>query len=217
MANIIINIAAKIFINFSPATVELIRNEINPPKIVTVSYTLGTGQILPAGEIYSDGTPGQPGYIQVVVPTQTTINGSGNVQFTVNAYPTATAADGPLTFSFDQSNITFNIDYNSRPGNTDVVINNLVNRGTHDFTTAEFINQFSDYDTDNLSEIQINDNTTGYEYDLAGLGNYQPYVSGTWIPVNNITRLRYKAENQNNAYSKINDYKVKDSNGLIST
>ena len=215
MANIIITVAAKIFIDFLPTSLTLIRDENNSENI-TVDYNNGTGQVLTAGqELYVSGTPGQPGYIQILVQTPTIIDGSGTIELVVNSYPTSTVPDEQLVFQYDQSNITLNIDYNSRPENSDVNIT-LVNRGTHEFTTAEFVNQFTDYDVDTLSEIQINGVTTGYEYDLNNTNNYIPLVSGTWIPVNNIANIRYIALNQNPMYVNTNNYKVKDTNGLIS-
>ena len=216
MANIIINVAAKIFLNFTPITVNLIREDNNSVP-VTLNYSSGTGQTMTAGQVlYSVGTVGNLGFLEVVVNSNTTLNGTGTVSLTVNSYPTATQANQTVTFQFDQSTITLNLVYNSKPVISNVNIS-LTNRGTHDFTTAEFLAAYTDLDSNAMSEIKAEGTTTGYEYDINGTNTYVPYVAGTWIPVNNITRLRFKAANQNAAYLQSNPWFAKDSQGNISS
>jgi len=216
MANIIINIAAKIFINFSPMTVSLIRDEDNVITPVVLNYTSGTGQIMTAGQIlYTVGTAGQVGYLRVTVNTTTTLSGSGSVNLTVSSHPSATQANQTVTFTYDQSTVTLNLTYNSLPVTSDVNIN-IANRVTRNFTTSEFLTAYTDFDADVMTEMMATGNMTGYEYDVNGTNNYVPYTSGTWIPVNNIARLRFVAANQNAAYTQSNPWFAKDAKGNIS-
>lgn len=215
MSNIIINVAAKDFINFSPASATLIREQNNSVP-TTLNYSNGTGQTMTAGQVlYTVGTSGVPGFLEVVVVNAVTLNGSGSINLTVNSLPTSTQANQTINPTFDQSTITINLVYNSKPVTSDINIS-VPNRGTHDFTTAEFVASYSDFDGDALTEIMAQGTTTGYEYDLNGTNNYIPYVAGTWIPINNVTRLRFKAANQNAAYNQSNPWFAKDAQGNIS-
>lgn len=215
MADIIINVAAKIFINFSPVTVNLIRNENNTVP-TTLNYSSGTGQTMTAGEVlYTVGTPGTPGFLQVVSVNNITLSGTGSISINVISFPTSTQSNQTVNFTFDGSTVTLNLTYNSRPVVSDVNIN-LANRGTHNFTTAEFLSSYTDFDADAMVEMRATGIVTGYEYDVNGVNNYVPYVSGTWIPVNNIARLRFKAANQNAAYVQSNPWFAKDAQGNIS-
>ena len=215
MANININVAGKVFLNFAASSLTMIRDQNNSVP-VTINYTNGTGQILSTNQtLYTIGTPGQPGYLRVSSQSGTSLNGTGSFQVVVEGIPTATQADGTVIFQYDQSNITLNIDYNSKPVASDLNLD-VDNRGMHNFTVAEFVNLYTDYDSDTLSEIQINGTTTGYEYDVNGTNNFVALTSGQWIPVNNISRIRFVAADQNTAYLQSNPYKVKDAQGVIS-
>ena len=212
MANIIINVGAKQYINFSPVSVQMIRAESNTVT-ATLSYTNGTGQLLSTGQVlYTVGTIGQPGYYKVSVSTGVTVTGSGSIPISIDAYPSSSIIDGSLTFQYDTSMVTLNIDYNSRPQSQDLPIS-MENRQVRPFTVAEFVSQYTDFDTDTYSEIKIDGNTTGYQIDLAGNGTFVPYVSGSWIPILNVANLRYTGQDQNTAYQKINSFKVKDDKG----
>jgi hypothetical protein len=216
MSNIIFNVAVKQFINFSPVTVTLIREQTNSVP-TTLNYSNGTGQTMTAGQVlYSVGTSGTLGFIEVVVQSSVTLNGSGTINIVVNSYPTATQTNQTITPVFDQSNITINLVYNSKPVTSNVNIS-LENRGTHSFTTTEFVNSYTDYDSDALSAIMATGDVTGYQYDINGTNNWVAYTAGTWIPVSNITRLRYVALDQNDAYTKSNPWFAKDSQGNISS
>ena len=57
---------------------------------------------------------------------------------------------------------------------------------------------------------------TGYLYDVNGTNNFLPYAPGTWIPINNVVRLKLKPADQNAAYSQSNPWFAKDSQGNIS-
>lgn len=215
MANIIFNVAAKIFLEFSPISVALIREHDNT-KPVTLNYSSGTGQTMTAGQVlYTTGTAGQPGYLEVRVNSNTTLTGTGTVALTVYSHPTSTQAAQSVQFNFDQSPITLNLTYNSVPTNSDINLN-LANRATRNFQVSDFTSAFSDFDGDALAEVRAVGTVTGYEYDSTGSGTYVPYVSGTWIAINLVTRLRFKAPDQNNSYVQSNQWFAKDSQGNVS-
>lgn len=179
MANIIINVAAKIFINFSPINVNMIRGESNTIP-ATLNYTNGTGQQITAGSVLTYTGSGQT--VTLTFPNATTISGTGTANVIIQSTPTTNAVDGAATFTYDQSTITVNIDYNSRPVINDINVS-IANRTAHDFTIAEVEAQFTDVDPDTLQDIRIkndaNGNVMGYEYNNGS--GYQPYVADTWI------------------------------------
>lgn len=216
MANIIFNVAAKIFLVFTPLSTSMLRGQSNSIPL-TLSYSNGTGQSVNNNEVlFTQGTVGQPGYFQVLSQQTKSLTGTGTLNILVNSFPSTTQADGSTIFQYDGSNVTINVNYNSLPENSDIIIG-LDNREIYDFTTAEFMTAFTDYDGNNtLSEVQINGTTTNYSYDLNGTNNYLPLTSGTWIPINNVTRIRYTGADDNAAYNQTNPYKVKDENGNIS-
>lgn len=215
MGKIIFNVGEKIYLNFSPISANLIRQQNNTVP-VSLNYTSGTGQTMTAGQVlYITGTAGQSGYLEVRSTNNSTLNNSGSVPLTIYSFPTSTQANQTVSFTFDESNISLNLTYNSKPVTSDINIA-LPNRGTHDFTTAEFMNAYTDFDSDAMTEMMATGTMTGYTYDVNGTGNYTAYTAGTWIPVNNVTRLRFKAANQNSAYVQSNDWFAKDSQGNIS-
>jgi hypothetical protein len=215
MANIVFNVAGKIFLNFSPMTVSLIRSTDNT-KPVSLNYSSGTGQTMTSGQVlYITGTAGQPGYLEVKVNTATTLTGTGSVPLTVYSHPTSTQINQTIPMTFDQSPITLNLTYNSIPTTSDIDLN-IVNRGEYNFQVSDFTTHFNDFDGDTLIEVMANGIMTGYEYDVNGTNNYVPYVAGTWIPINQVTRLRFKAADQNVAYVQTNPWQGKDSQGNIS-
>lgn len=214
MANIIINVAAKIFINFSPISIDMIREEANTVP-TTLNYTSGAGQVIPANTVLTSNSGGQT--VTLTFPNTTTISGTGSASVVIQSTPTSGAVDGAFTFTYDQSTITVNIDFNSRPVINDINVT-LVNRGVHDFTIAEVEAQFADVDPDALQDIRIkndaNGNVAGYEYNNGS--GYQAYVADTWIPRANIPNLRYSALNQNASYTKSNPWEARDIKGNIS-
>ena len=215
MANININIGAKQFLSFTPVSIELIRNETNSIT-KTLNYSNGTGQVVTAGQVlYMIGNPSTAGYMKISTTTGHVFGANGSISILIESFPTSTVADGTVVFQFDQSDITLNIDYNSRPEATDLNLT-IQNRAIRPFTTAEFVNLYTDYDADSYTELQVNGTTTGYEYDVNNTGTWVAYTSGTWVPINNVARLRFKAADQNTAYFQTNPYTVKDSFGLVS-
>jgi hypothetical protein len=214
-ANIIATVAAKQFIVFSPTGTSLIR-EVSNTKTATVNFSNATGQLLTTGQVlHLTGTAGNLGYLKITVQTGMTLIGSGSFTIVIDSIPTATQANQTINYTIDGSTGNVSLTYNSNPVTSDVVIA-LENRGEHSFTTAEFVAAYFDYDGDPLTEIRATSNVSGYEYDSTGGGTYVPYVVNTWIPVNDIARLKYTAANQNTAYSNVTPWQGKDAQGNIS-
>lgn len=209
-ANIVVNVAAKIFISLSPVTVALIRS-ISNNKIATVNYTNGNGQTLTAGQVlHNTGTIGTPGYLKITVQNASTLTGTGSFTIVVDSLPTATQANQTVQYTIDGSTGSVNLTYNSNPVTDDVIVG-LANRATHTFTTAEFLAKYTDFDSDAMVEMKAEGNVSNYLY------NGAPYVSGTWIPVNNIAQLSYVGANIDTTYQQITPWFAKDSQGNIST
>ena len=209
MANIIFNVAAKVFIQFTPTNINLTR-EVQNDITATISYTQGLGQTLTAGQVlYTVGTVGTSGYLQITAAGNTTISGSGSFTVNISSIPTSTVADGSVTFQIDGSNVVININYQSRP-ETEDIYKSIDNRSTYQFTTSDFTTAFSDFDSDTLIEVMADNNVVNYEYQ----GN--PYVAGTWIPLANIGQLEYTGADQNNAYVQTTPWYGKDSTGMVS-
>lgn len=207
---IIINVAAKQFITFSTPTLSLIR-EISNTKSSVINFSNGSGQNMPNGYIFvSQGTIGQPGYLKITSTSQVTLNSSGTIPIQVVSIPTSTQANQTKQYTFDGSNGNINLIYNSNPSTQDIIIN-IPNRGSHSFTSQEFLNAYFDYDGDTLTEIRAMVPVVGMKL------NGVDYIAGTWIPINNTTQLSFTGANQNAAYQQITPWQAKDSQGNIST
>ena len=216
IANIIVNVSAKNYIQLDPVTVSLIRGILNN-KIATVGYSNATGQVLTAGQVlYTIGTPGQLGHLTITVQSNTTLNGNGSFGINIVSTPTTSQVNQSVSYVIDGTTGIVNLQYDSLPAIEDININ-LANRGVHNFTVSEFVNAYFDYDGDALAEVRIMDSTIGYEYDENNTNNYVAYIAGTWIPVNNSSRIRYTALNQNPSYLKSNAWQGKDVNGVVVT
>lgn len=218
IAYINLQIAAKVFINFTPQTVELIRGELNTVP-VTISYTDGTGQTLPSGTVLTFGTSGQPNFTQLTFSSGATFNGSGTVSATLTATPGTAVADQPATFTIDGSTLTINLDYNSRPvvEDIDIAINFAQ---TKTFTVADFTDpsqgNYQDFDGHALSEVMVLGTITDYYYPNPST----PLQANTWIPIANIAagQLTFKGSTlQTAGYNSNVPYQVKDSHGTISS
>lgn len=208
-SQIIITVSAKIFLVFSTPTVSLIRSVSNT-KTANIGFTNGTGQSIPNGTVLvNQGTVGQPGYLKITTTSLVTANGSGNIPISVESRPTATQANQTVNYTIDNTTGSVNLTYTSNPVTQDLVIN-LSNRATHTFTTAEFVDKYTDFDGHSMSEIKAEAPVTNY------LLNGSPYIAGTWIPVNDIDELSYKGANQNAAYTQITPWFAKDAEGNIS-
>lgn len=94
---------------------------------------------------------------------------------------------------------------------SDIVIN-LSNGASYTFSAQDFLNHFTDsYANHQLSEVRLTGNVVNLSYQ----GN--PYVSGTWIPISNVTQLVYNAPNQTGTHTEIIPWDGKDNVGNIST
>jgi hypothetical protein len=208
-STIVINVAAKVFLVFNTPTVSL-KREVSNTKTSAITYSNGSGQIIPNGHIFvNQGTVGQPGYLKISTTSQVTLMGSGSIPIQVESLPTATQADQTVPFLYDGSNGGVNLTYNSNPVTEDVIVD-IPNRGSHTFTTAEFLAKYTDFDGDVMTEIMAQGNVTNY------LFNGVPYTSGTWIPVNDIDLLTYTGADQNTAYQQSTPWFAKDAQGNIS-
>ena len=218
MANIIFNVAAKIFIQFNPVNISMIREQTNN-QTVSVTYSQGTGQTLTAGQVlYTTGTVGQPGYVLITSSGNTTILGTGSFNVDITAIPTSTVVDGSITFQIDQSNVVINVDYNSLPETSDIY-NNIDNRNEYVFVTTDFTDAYSDFDPDAIVEVKADTNITNYWYNSGTVAtplwiNY----SGQWLTMTQIGegRLKYIGADQNAAYLDTTPWYAKDSQGNIS-
>lgn len=209
ISSIIINVAAKVFLSFSTPTVALIR-EVSNTKTSTIDYTSGTGQNMPNGHVFvSQGTAGQPGYLRITSTSQVTLNGIGTIPIQVVSIPTAVQQNQTVMYTFDGSNGGVSLTYNSNPTTTDIIVD-LPNRGSHTFSSNEFISHFNDYDGDTLVEFRAMSPVTGMK--LNGVN----YIAGIWIPVNNATLLTFEGANQNAAYQQLTPWQGKDSQGNVS-
>lgn len=218
MPDIIINIAPKVFISFTPQTVELIRGELNTKNIV-ITYSSGIGQTLSSGTVLTYGTSGQPNYTQLTFPTGATFSGSGTVNATLTATSGTTVADQVALFTIDGSTLTINLDYNSRPVVNDINIG-INFAQTKTFTLNDFTDpaqgNYQDFDGHTLAEVMVLGTLTDYYYPNPST----PLQANTWIPVANITagQLTFKGSTiQTSGYTSTVPYQVKDSHGTIST
>lgn len=209
MAILRLKVAAKILITFGEVYLDFIRGT-STTKTYTVSFSNGTGQSLTAGQVlYSTGTQGQSGYLAVRSSDNKTLSGSGTMSVTVEHYPTTTEGNKVVTVTYDQSPLKVNLTYNSVPETTDIIID-VQNRTTKTFALADFTGHYTDYDSDQLSEIALFGDVTGYKY------NGADYVVGQWITAANIGLLTYVPIDQNAYYEKDVTWKAKDINGNIS-
>lgn len=220
-AYININVAGKEYLVFGGASIQLVRGE-NNDVTDTITFSNGTGQVMTPGEVlYTTGTPGTPGYLQVTMAeaTAVTLTGSGDFDIRVISLPTATATDFTLEFDYDLSPIEVVIDYVSDPVVEDITIN-ILNRDEHIFTVSDFTDKFSDFDGDTLSEVGIFTNVTNYKYNTGTVGSpiWIDYVLGTWMTTSEISegRLKLVGPNVNTPHNQSSEWKAKDSSGRIS-
>ena len=209
MAYITFRYGAVIPLVFTAVNSYFIRNTSNT-KDVLIPYTNGSGQVLTAGQVlYTTGTVGTEGYLQVESKINQTLTWFGDLQAVVYHYPISTQANYVLNFNFEGAPISIGMYYNSAPVTGDVILEKE-NRAVHTFQLSDFV--FSDYDGDLITEIAVFGDVAGYEY------NDDPYIAGTWMPVGNIDNdaLKYNPLDQDAYYEKSNTYKVKDSEGNIS-
>lgn len=216
MADIIFNVAEKPLINFSPVSVTLLRDNIDT-EYLDLDYSNGSGQQMLANEIlYLSGTPNDLNFIQVKVVSDTVLSGSGSIPIELSSYPNSTQQNQTVQSTYDGSVMIFNLSYNSRP----LIANHgftIDNRATKNFASNDFDSKFTGFDGHTLAEVSINGNVSNYFFDTNGTNNYVPYVSGTWIPVNDLYKLKFVAPDQNNYYVQTGGWSAKDSAGLQAT
>lgn len=209
MAILRLKVAAKILITFGQVYLDFIRGT-STTKTYSVSFSNGTGQSLTAGQtLYSVGTQGQAGYLAVRSSDNKTLTGSGTFSITVEHFPTTSEGNKTVTVIYDQSPLQVNLAYNSVPETSDIIID-VTNRTTRTFALADFSGYYTDYDSDQLAEIALFGDVTGYKY------NGADYVAGQWIAAANIGLLSYVPIDQNAYYEKDVTWKAKDSRGNIS-
>lgn len=205
-------VAEKQRIEFGKAFVKFIRG-ISEVKITDITYSNATGQSVVANQVLHEvGTVGTDGYIQVKSTNTTTLNGSGLLNLTITHQSSSTQANQTISFPFDNGTISIDFAYNSKP-ETEDINRDLANRATYVFDwTNDFKNNYSDYDLDEIDEIAVFGDVTGFE--LSGIA----YLEGTWVTkaIVEANEFKYKALNQDAAYETDNTWKAKDINGNIS-
>ena len=211
MKQLKIKILAKIFINFQAINITFLRGK-QVSKEVSVPYTNGGNFVLSAGQIlYTNGTLNQAGYLEIKVVNNTTLTSSGNLLLSITHYPSVSEANKTINFNIDNSAVNIDFYYNSAPTTNDIIVQTN-NRTPYTFTTQDFLANISDYDNDQISEVSLIGDLTGYTL------NNTAIVSNSWISMVDIalSKLVYTPLNQDAYYEKDIQYKAKDINGNIS-
>ena len=211
MKQLKIKILAKVFINFQAITTTFLREQ-QSNKEVSVPYTNGGDFVLSAGQVlYSVGTLNQVGYLEIKVVNNTTLTSSGNLLLSITHYPSISEANKTVTFNIDNSAVNIAFYYNSAPTINDIIVQTN-NRTPYTFTTQDFLVNITDYDNDQIAEISLIGDLTGYTLDNNAV------VSNSWISMTAIAlgKLVYTPLNQDTYYEKDIQYKAKDINGNIS-
>ena len=211
MKQLKIKILAKIFINFQAINITFLRGE-QTSKEVSVPYTNGGDFVLSAGQVlYTVGTLNQAGYLEIKVVNNTTLTSSGNLLLSITHYPSVSEANKTITFNIDGSAVNIGFYYNSAPTTNDIIVQTN-NRTPYTFTTQDFLSNITDYDNDQIVEVSLIGDLTGYNL------NNTVIVSNSWISMTVIAlgKLVYTPLNQDTYYEKDIQYKAKDINGNIS-
>ena len=211
MKQLKIKILAKIFINFQAINITFLREQ-QTSKEVSVPYTNGGDFVLSAGQVlYTVGTLNQAGYLEIKVVNNTTLTSSGNLLLSITHYPSASEANKTVTFNINNSAVNIAFYYNSAPTVNDIIVQTN-NRTPYTFTTQDFLSNISDYDNDQIVEVSLIGDLTGYTLDNTAV------VSNSWITIADIAlgKLVYTPLNQDAYYEKNIQYKAKDINGNIS-
>lgn len=211
MKQLKIKILAKVFINFQSINITFLREQ-QSSKEISVPYTNGGNFVLSAGQVlYSIGTLNQIGYLEVKVVNNTTLTSSGNLLLSITHYPSVSEANKTVTFNIDNSAVNISFYYNSPPIINDIIVQTN-NRTPYTFTTQDFLSNITDYDNDQIVEVSLIGDLTGYTL------NNTAIVSNSWISMTDIAlgKLVYTPLNQDTYYEKNIQYKAKDINGNIS-
>ena len=211
MRQLKIKILAKVFINFQSINITFLREQ-QSSKEISVPYTNGGNFVLSAGQVlYSVGTLNQVGYLEIKVVNNTTLTSSGNLLLSITHYPSISEANKTITFNIDGSAVNIAFYYNSAPTTNDIIVQTN-NRTPYTFTTQDFLSNITDYDNDQIVEVSLIGDLTGYTL------NNTVIVSNSWISMTDIAlgKLVYTPLNQDTYYEKDIQYKAKDINGNIS-
>ena len=211
MKQLKIKILAKIFINFQAINITFLREQ-QTNKEVSVPYTNGGNFVLSAGQVlYTVGTLNQVGYLEVKVVNNTTLTSSGNLLLSITHYPSISEANKTITFNINNSAVNIAFYYNSAPTINDIIVQTN-NRTPYTFRTEDFLSNITDYDNDQIAEISLIGDLTGYTLDNNAV------VSASWISMADVAlgKLVYTPLNQDAYYEKAIQYKAKDINGNIS-
>ena len=211
MKQLKIKILAKIFINFQAINITFLRGQ-QTNKEISLPYTNGGGFILTAGQVlYTVGILNQGGYLEIKVVNNTTLTSSGNLLLSITHYPSVSEANKTINFNIDNSAVNIDFYYNSAPTTNDIIVQTN-NRTPYTFTTQDFLANITDYDNDQIAEISLIGDLTGYTL------NNTAIVSNSWISMADIAsgKLVYTPLNQDAYYEKDIQYKAKDINGNIS-
>ena len=211
MKQLKLKILAKIFINFQAINITFLRGE-QTNKEISLPYTNGGNFVLSAGQVlYTVGTLNQVGYLEVKVVNNTTLTSSGNLLLSITHYPSASETNKTVTFNIDGSAVNIAFYYNSAPTTKDIIVQTN-NRTPYTFTTQDFLSNISDYDNDQITEVSLIGDLTGYTLDNNAV------VSDSWISMADVAlgKLKYTPLNQDAYYEKDIQYKAKDINNNIS-
>ena len=211
MKQLKIKILAKIFINFQAINITFLRGE-QTNKEISVPYTNGGNFVLSAGQVlYTIGTLNQIGYLEIKVVNNTTLTSSGNLLLSITHYPSISEANKTITFNINNSVVNIAFYYNSAPTINDIIVQTN-NRTPYTFTTQDFLSNITDYDNDQIVEVSLIGDLTGYSLDNNSI------LSGSWVTMADIAlgKLKYTPLTQDAYYEKDIQYKAKDINGNIS-
>jgi hypothetical protein len=212
MALLKVKVKARVLIVWGTTRLEYVRN-VNEIKDTSITFASATGQSYASGQVlFTVGSAGNAGFLQIRSKNSAVLSGTGLFQLTVEHYPTVTASAYTQNFTIDGQPTSIILNYNSKPQINSVIVETDYNV-PYLFAATDFTDQFSDYDGDNLYDLRINGDVTGYTYDDI------PYIVGTWIPLSHVDagRLKYTPLGQSTAYDKDNTWDGRDSQGNIST
>ena len=211
MKELKIKVLGKTKISFTNATLSFIREE-QTTKELTISYQNGTGQSLTANQIlFTQGTNNQIGFLQIKVLNNSVLNGNGTFTISVTNYPTSSEVNAAKSIIIDGSVLNISFYYNSRPVTNDIEIS-VLNRTVKVIDATVFLNNFTDYDGDSISEIAFYGDVSNIKVDGVS------YVEGTYISLSlfSSNKVTYTPNDTDNAYEVSLTYKIKDTAGNTS-
>ena len=211
MKELKIKVLGKQIISFANGTLVFLRGE-QTTKQLTISYQNGTGQSLTANQIlFTQGTNNQIGFLQIKVLNNSVLNGNGTFTISVTNYPTNSEVNTAKSITIDGSVLSISFYYNSRPVTNDIEIS-VLNRTVKVIDATVFLNNFTDYDGDSISEIAFYGDVSNIKVDGVS------YVEGTYISLSlfSSNKVTYTPNDTDNAYEVSLTYKIKDTAGNTS-